>query len=166
PGELSRFGGASGWAARLGAGTADKFEMRRQRTLVPDFVAEVVRKHLSRIYAREVRREGNPPQYDEWAADVDGKGTSVDRWFRHQVAPLLYTLGTLDVFADHPSPPPGETIRTDADRRRLGLSKVVAKVIQPNDVLWWKLNPDGSYKEVLDREWHEDDEGTGKVERF
>lgn len=142
----------------------DDFELRRLRTPVPDFVAEVVRKHLSRIYAREVRREGNPAEYEAWARDVDGRGTSLDHWMRHSYAPLLYTLGTLDVLCDHPRAPDGEPIRTDADRRRLGLSRVVARVVMPWDVLWWRLDPDGSYAEVLDREWfvEEEDPATGR----
>ena len=38
--------------------TDDDYELRRARTPVPTFVAEAVETHLSRIYAREVKRVG------------------------------------------------------------------------------------------------------------
>ena len=94
--------------------TDDDYELRRARTPVPTFVAEAIDTHLSRIYAREVRREG-PDRLMRWWADVDGCGTSIDQWMAEAVAPLLLTLGQLDLCFDHPAPPRG---RGGRDPRR------------------------------------------------
>ena len=55
---------------------------------VPTFVAEAIDTHLSRIYAREVKRVGDE-RLMAWWADVDGCGTSIDQWMAETVAPLL-----------------------------------------------------------------------------
>src|SRR5262249_9611026 len=59
--------------------TDDDYELRRARTPVPTFVAEAVNTHLSRIYAREVKRVG-ADALSRWWSDVDGRGTSIDQW--------------------------------------------------------------------------------------
>src|SRR5262249_51181782 len=85
----------------------DDYEYRRSRTPVPEFVAEAVEVHLSKVYDQEVRREG-PDDLLAWWRDVDGRGTPVDDWMRETVAPLLLVLGCLDICLDHPTAPPGE----------------------------------------------------------
>ena len=42
----------------VGPATDDDYELRRARTPVPTFLAETVETHLSRIFAREVMRDG------------------------------------------------------------------------------------------------------------
>jgi hypothetical protein len=79
----------------------DDYEYRRSRTPVPEFVAEAVEVHLSKVYDQEVRREG-PDDVVDWWRDVDGRGTPIDDWMRETVAPLLLVLGCLDVCLDHP----------------------------------------------------------------
>jgi hypothetical protein len=138
--------------------TDDDYELRRARTPVPTFVAEAVETHLSRIYAREVRRTG-PEALCAWWADIDGAGTPVDHWMAETVAPLLLVLGQLDVYLDHPALPEGETVETRADVVRLGLDRCVASVILPQDMLWWRLDPSGRrYVECLVLETSEIDQ--------
>lgn len=130
----------------------DDYEYRRSRTPVPEFVAEAVEFHLSKVYDQEVRREG-PDDLVSWWRDVDGRGTPVDDWMRETVAPLLLVLGCLDVCLDHPKAPPGEKITTRADELRLGLDRCVASYILPQNMVWWRLDAAGRYLECLVREY-------------
>ena len=140
--------------------TDDDYELRRARTPVPTFVAEAVDTHLSRIYAREVRREG-PDRLLRWWGDVDGCGASIDQWMAEVVAPLLLTLGQLDLRFDHPVAPEGEEVATRADAERLGLDRCLAAYILPEDMLWWRLDPTGHRnEECLVREFAEVDDAT------
>jgi hypothetical protein len=139
--------------------TDDDYELRRIRTPVPTFVAEAVEAHLSRIYAREVRRDG-PEHLRCWWADVDGCGTSVDHWMAETVAPLLLALGQVDLYLDHPRAPEGAEIATRADATRLGVDRCLASVLLPEDMLWWRLDTMGSrYAECLVLENAEDQDG-------
>jgi len=129
--------------------TDDDYELRRARTPIPTFVAEAVETHLARIYSREVKRNG-PDPLAAWWADVEGTGTTMDQWMAGTVAPLLLTLGQLDLHFDHPPAPEGERIETRADVERLGLDACLASVILPQHMLWWRLDPTGRrYEECL-----------------
>ena len=146
--------------------TDDDYELRRARTPVPTFVAEAIDTHLSRIYAREVRREG-PERLSDWWADVDGCGSSIDQWMAETVAPLLLTLGQLDLAFDHPAAPEGEEVETRADSERLGLDRCVGSYILPENMLWWRLDPTGHrYAECLVREYHEEVQGPAERYRY
>jgi hypothetical protein len=132
----------------------DDYELRRARTPVPEFVAEAVEIHLSKVYDQEVTREG-PTDLTEWWKDVDGRGTPIDDWMRETVAPLLLVLGCLDICLDHPKAPPGERIETRADELRLGLDKCVASYILPQNMVWWRCDDAGRYVECLVREYED-----------
>ena len=122
---------------------------------MPEFVAEAVEIHLSKIYDQEVNRAG-PTDLVEWWKDVDGRGTPIDDWMRETVAPLLLVLGCLDVcLYDHPQLPAGEHVKTRADELRLGLDKCVASYILPENMLWWKCDAAGRYTECLVREYRD-----------
>ena len=139
--------------------TDDDYELRRARTPVPTFVAEAIDTHLSRIYAREVRRAG-PDHLMGWWRDVDGSGTSIDQWMAETVAPLLLTLGQLDVCLDHPVAPADAEIHTRADVERLGIDRCLASYILPENMLWWRLDDSGQrYEECLVLEVVEADAG-------
>jgi hypothetical protein len=139
--------------------TDDDYELRRARTPVPTFVAEAIDTHLSRIYAREVKRVG-PDRLMKWWSDVDGCGTTIDQWMAETVAPLLLTLGQIDLVFDHLEAPEGEEVRTRADVERLGLDRCLASYILPENMLWWRLDATGQrYDECLVREYHESAEG-------
>lgn len=139
--------------------TDDDYELRRSRTPIPTFLAETVETHLSRIYAREVRRTGPEPLV-AWWADVDGCGTTIDQWMTETVAPLTLTMGQIDILMDHPPAPDGEKVETRADALRLGLDRCVASYILPENMLWWRLDPSGHrYEECLVLERHETDDG-------
>lgn len=130
--------------------TDDEFELRLARTPIPGFVSEAIGIHLGRIYSREVRREApdNHPIKDWWR-DVDGRGSSIDDWMQSTIAPILSVLGLLDLIFDHPPAPAGEEVRTRADVARLRLGACVAGYILPENLIWWKLLPDGRYAECL-----------------
>ncbi|MGC8642197.1 MAG: hypothetical protein ACP5XB_20225 [Isosphaeraceae bacterium] len=135
--------------------TDDDYELRRARTPVPTFVAEAVETHLSRIYSREVHRQG-PDRLMKWWRNVDGQGASIDQWMSGTIAPLLLVLGQLDILIDHPPVPAGEEIRTRADEVRLGLNTCVASYILPENLVWWALDRLGRYDECVVREVQED----------
>jgi hypothetical protein len=152
--------GLSGLADDPGmSATDDDYELRRARTPVPTFVAESIETHLSRIYAREITREG-PPALMAWWGDVDGCGTPIDHWMTETVAPLLLALGQVDICIDHPPLPEDEIVSTRADAQRLGLDGCLAAVILPEDMLWWRLDATGSrYVECLVHERCETEAG-------
>ncbi len=148
--------------------TDDDYELRRARTPVPTFVAEAIDTHLSRIFAREVHREG-PERLMAWWSDIDGCGTSVDQWMAETVAPLLLTLGQLDLCFDHPALPDDAVVETRADAERLGLDRCLASYILPENMLWWRLDAtEHRYEECLVREFVEVDDGplVGLVVRY
>jgi hypothetical protein len=137
--------------------TDDDYELRRARTPVPGFLAEVVERHTGKIYKKEVDRDG-PDEITAWWLDVDGKGTSIDQWMTETIGPLLLVLGQLDIVLDHPAVPKDEQVNSRADEIRLGLDSVVASYILPENVLWWCLDARGRYKEVLIREVQDNQE--------
>jgi hypothetical protein len=150
------------YAGMLGADPAataqdDDYELRRARTPVPEFVAEAVEIHLSKVYDQEVSRAA-PSDLVEWWKDVDGRGTPIDDWMRETVAPLLLVLGCLDICFDHPRAPSGERIKTRADELRLGLDKCVASYILPQNMVWWRSDAAGRYLECLVREYQDPSE--------
>lgn len=130
----------------------DDYEYRRSRTPIPEFVAEAIELHLAKIYDQEVHREG-PADLKAWWKDCDGRGMAADDWMRETVAPLLLVLGCLDIVIDHPKAPPGEKIETRADELRLGLDRCVASYILPQNMVWWRLDAAGRYRECLVREY-------------
>lgn len=137
--------------------TIDDYEMRRARTPAPSFLPDVIETHLSRIYARDVEREG-PLPLQAWWEDVDGRGTSIDDWMADDVGPLLLALGQLDIYCDRPVKPDDEALVSQADVLRLRLDRCVASYVLPENMVWWRLNPDGSYAECLVREFPEGDD--------
>jgi hypothetical protein len=174
-GQASYFGGA---IPSIGAGeqdytcdpaysaSDDDYELRRARTPIPTFVAESVDTHLSRIYAREVKRIG-PASLMKWWADVDGCGTTIDQWMSETIAPLLLVLGQLDLFMDHPQAVETDLVETQADIHRLGLDRCVASYILPENMLWWKMDANNqNYLECLVLETQDTEEGIESCYRF
>jgi hypothetical protein len=152
-------------AAGPGPATDDDYELRRARTPVPTFVAEAIETHLSRVYSREVRRSG-PEDLIGWWRDVDGCGSSIDRWMAETAAPLLLVLGQLDFYVDHPGLPDGEVVATRADVERLGLNRCIASILLPEDVVWWRLDETGTrYEECLVRERVDASDGAEELYR-
>lgn len=133
----------------------DDFQYRRARTPVPALVEYAAEAHLSKLYAREVEREG-PPDLTEWWLDVDGRGSTIDDWMQDVVAPLLLVLGQLDVLFDHPPKPDGAEIRNAADQDYHGLSGCVASHILPQNLTWWRVDRMGAYLEAVVAEYQED----------
>ncbi len=149
--------GAGPFPGQLGADAAataqdDDYELRRSRTPVPEFVAEAVETHLAKVYDQEVSRDG-PEDLVDWWKDVDGAGTNIDDYMRETVAPLLLTLGTLDIVVDHPKIAPGQVVKTKADEIAAGLDKVVASFILPVNMVWWRTDAAGRFLECLVREY-------------
>ena len=151
PGMYGAFPGMLG-ADPAATAQDDCYETRRARTPPPEFVAEAVGIHLSKVYDQEVTREGQT-DLTEWWEDVDGCGTPIDDWMRETVAPLLLVLGCLDVCLDHPKAPAGQTVNTRADEQALGLDACCASVILPENMVWWRLGQDRRYTECLVREY-------------
>jgi hypothetical protein len=159
PGEYPQPPGPNGlpdWAEGAPS-TGDEYELRRALTPVPGFVAEAVETHLSKIYAKEVRREFPKTPLGErlaaWARDVDGCGTTIDEWVREEVAPLFSTLGQLDFRFDHPRAPAGQDVATAADAQRLGLDRCVASYVLPENLTDWSLDASKRYARAVVREW-------------
>lgn len=133
----------------------DDYELRRARTPVPTFLADVTKRHLGKIYSQEIEREG-PPALVEWWKDVNGEDTSIDEWMSVTVAPLLMVLGQLDICIEPPPIPSGEKVVSRFDELRLGLDSLVAKYILPQNVPWWKMDRRREYLEVIVREVGDD----------
>lgn len=150
----------------------DDYEMRRARTPVPEFVREAIEIHLGKIYDQEIRREGpvelkSDPGAEQapWWDDVDGAGRTIDDWMREDVAPLLMTLGCLDVCFDRPAPPEGQELLTRRDEIDAGQDRVIASIILPDNMVWWDEDYAGNYVECLVREYpaqaeYADDDGS------
>jgi hypothetical protein len=168
--DVNQYGTFPGMIGADPAATAqdDPYEFRRSVTPVPEFVAEAISIHLSKVYGKEVDRgspddddddaddtQTNPPELVEWWNDVDGKGTDIDDWMRETVAPLLLVLGNLDIVFDHPRVTPGTTIVTRADEKAQGLDKCVASTILPQNMVWWRTDNAGRYTECLVREYQD-----------
>lgn len=130
----------------------DVFEYRRARTPVPEWVAEVVDIHLGKVYDQSISRTG-PPALEEWWKNVNGGGMPIDDWMREEIAPLLMVLGTIDICIDHPAPPHGVPIVTQADEQQYGLDRVVASYILPENMVWWANDHAGNFVECLVREF-------------
>lgn len=141
-----------------GSTVADDYGLRLARTPVPTFVSDAIDTHLSRIFAREVDRDG-PKALLDWWDNVDGRGMTADQWMADTIAPLLLVCGNLDIVLDHPSVAANESPTTQADVIRLGLTAVVAAYVLPENMLWWRLNPDGTYAECIVRECSVDLDG-------
>lgn len=134
--------------SETGADGRDIYAMRLKRTPVPKVVARNIGNHLSRIYAREITRKG-PAQLKTWWENVDGCGTSIDRWMQETVSPLLLVLGQIDLVLDFPLADPGVEVRTLRDRTDLKQDRCVANIILPENLVWWKKNRRKRYVEVL-----------------
>jgi hypothetical protein len=128
--------------------------LRLARTPVPGFLESAVETHLSKIYGREIARDG-PPDLIEWWTDVDGRGMSIDQWMEETVAPLLLVFGQIDLMFDHPPAPSGKPIATQADVEAYDLNRCVADVILPQNLKWWKIDLAGRYTECMVVEWAE-----------
>jgi hypothetical protein len=135
--------------------TDDDYELRRARTPVPTFVHEAVDTHLSKIYAKEVSRTAPLPLM-VWWNNVDGRGTTIDQWMTDTLAPLLLVCGCLDVVVEFPPAPPDVEINSLADQIRYGLHHPVIDYILPENVVYWSLDKEGKYLEVLIREVQDD----------
>ena len=138
---------------------------------MPDFTAECIGIHLAKVYEQEVRRDG-PPELIAWWKDVDGCGTPIDDYMKDTVAPAVLVNGLIDVCLDHPRVPAGEKVVTRADELRLGLDKVVASLILPQNMVWWRKDAANRYLECLVREYMDPsdrvdvDEDGDKIDRM
>lgn len=148
PGENWPLSGHGGQPT-IGPSTDDDFELRRFRTPVPTFLSEVVETHLSRIFSKEIMREG-PEALRLWWNDVNGCGLTIDQWMMETIAPLLLTLGQIDIVIDRPRAPEGVSIETRADCARFGLDRCVSRFVLPENMVWWRLDETGGeYAECL-----------------
>jgi hypothetical protein len=130
------------------------YEIRRQRTPVPNFLSNFVEKQLSKIYKRPISRDGGA-EIMAWCDDIDGRDTSLNDWMREVIAPLICALGMIDVSFDHPVISPGEPpiLGRETDPRK----QCVARYYLPENVLWWDLDyTKRYYLEVIVREWEWD----------
>jgi hypothetical protein len=140
------------------------YELRRQRTPVPNMLATFIRKQLSKIYKRPIAVEAEESLL-AWSENIDGRETTLEEWMRNVVGPLLCALGMIDVGFDHPERPEGEPILFDDDLSD-SRKRCIVYYILPTNVLWWKRDYTGQYYiELLVREFHEDESGK-TVERF
>jgi hypothetical protein len=131
--------------------TDDDYELRRARTPVPTFVPDAVKRHLGKIYTREIDREV-PENLAEWMKDVTGQGEGIDQWMSLTFAPLFMVLGHLDVLIEPPAVPEGDQVQSRADEIRLKLHTAVISHILPENLPWWELNRDRTYRRLVVRE--------------
>jgi len=154
------YGAATVGSDPLIRATDDDYELRRARTPVPTFVREAVDRDIGKVFSRKPNRTIPSTGFEdlhEWTEDVDGRGTTLPEWIEQTVGPVFLTVGHIDILFDHPIAPEGEAIRTQSDADRLGLSRCVASFVLSENVVWWKLKPNGTYKEVVVREYSDPD---------
>ena len=148
----------------LATATDDDYELRRARTPSPLIVKEAISDHLDRVQARKVKRAG-PAALTAWWDDVDGSGTPVDDWMAEAVAPALLACGQIDIYLDHPRAPEGAEIHSRADAAAAGVDRCVARVILPENLVWWRLDAAGCrYAECLVREYPDGDDLNGMAQ--
>jgi hypothetical protein len=163
-------GGVGEWDSLDQVETGSEYAFRKAMTPVPNFVAEAIGQHLSRIYAREVNRtaDGLPAdlkaKLQGWWDDVDGSGQEIDDWMRETIAPLFLAQGLIDLAFDHPEAPEGMTPRSRAEEREYGIDRCVASYILPQNVPNWKLSPNKEYRWVNIIEY--DDDGNEQYRRW
>ena len=141
-------------SALLEAAANSTYDTRLARTPVPSFFQEIVYKYVSRIYSKEIQREG-PDAVEMWWSDIDGMGTDIADWMSDTVAPLLIALGQLDIVVQPPEAPPGVNVRTRADEKAAGLDRVNASIILPDNLVWWEKDRQDRYVQALIEEWWE-----------
>ena len=154
-GEGAGYGPYPGMLGADPAATAgdDDYELRRSRTPVPEFVAEAVEIHTSKVYNEEVERDG-PADITVWWEDVDGRGTPIDEWMKEVISPLFLVCGNLDVLIDRPRVPEGlKPPETLLDEEEMELDRAVASYILPENMVWWKNDAADRYVECLVREY-------------
>lgn len=132
----------------------DLYAMRLTRTPVPEIVATTVEIHLSKIFAREIDREGSA-ELVKWWSNVEGRATPtpIRQFMEETVAPLLMTLGQLDILIEHPAAPEDARVETRRDLVDLGLTSAVASIILPENIPYWELDRQGCYERVVVAEW-------------
>jgi hypothetical protein len=156
--DLGQFPGALG-SDRHALTTNDSYEFRRARTPVIRFMAQAIDLHLSRIYSREVKRSG-PPELEEFWKDVDGCGRSIDEYWQETIAPILMSVGFIDLVFDHPAKEPDALVESKADQVAQGLDKCVMSYVLPENMVWWKLDAQENYLECVVQELHDADDGS------
>lgn len=137
--------------------TESDYDMRWARTPYNKFMAGAIRKHLSKIYSRQPHRKGPDALMKFWK-DVDGAGTTIEKWMSESFAPVLLSLSNLDVLFTHPDRPEDEPVNSRADELRLNLDGCIVQTILPWDMVWWRLNKRRRYAECLVAECDEDGE--------
>jgi hypothetical protein len=140
----------------------EMFKLRRDRTPVPQFLPMFVDKIMGKIYKRKIERTG-PANLIAWTENVDSRRTSLDEFMRDTVAPILCSVGMIDVAFDHPA----------ADPLRPGLfgepdpAGCVVKIILPEHMLWWIKDTSGFfYVECMVREYVYDEIDNKYVYQF
>lgn len=135
------------------------YDIRRQRTPVPNFLSNFIEKQLAKIYKRPISREGGDDVM-AWCDNIDGRETSMDEWMRETIAPLLCAIGMIDIAFDHPMMSEGEPpiLGRDTDLA----SQCVASFYLPENVLNWELDyTKRYYLEVWLQEWEWDEDANG-----
>lgn len=127
----------------------DLYAMRLARTPIPEVLCRTIELHLSKVLGQPVHRDG-PTDVTTWWDDVDGRGTPIADWIAEEAGPLLLALGQIDLVAERPYAADGTLVRTLADQRALGLDTAVVRVVLPENLVWWRLDPRGrEYEEAL-----------------
>ena len=107
----------------------DDYEYRRSRTPVPEFVAEAVEIHLSKVYDQEVRREGpgRPGGLVEGRGRTRHAGRRLDARDRRAAAPGARLPRRLP----RPSPGPAGGEDRDAGRRAAAGNRPLRRQLHP-----------------------------------
>lgn len=124
------------------------FEYRRSRTPVPTLVPYAVEAHTSKLYSREVERDG-PPELLEWWKNIDGMGATIDEFMEGTLSQLLLVLGCIDFVAGRPVKPKDVNVESIHDQEHFRLTKCIGSYILPQNMLWWRLDTSGMYSECL-----------------
>jgi len=114
------------------------------RTVVDTYVAHIFRKANS-IY----RRGDEEGDYERFLSDVDLRGNSMNTFMEEQVAPAAQIFGQVFVIVDKPKFK--GKFNSKAEEREKGIRPYLV-VVDPRDVMDFRLDPRGSFLWIRIRE--------------
>jgi hypothetical protein len=136
---------------RMGKGTSiqepsGQFNWRKAASFAMDYCADLVDLRVGNLFLSAPQRSYDDSPYkafiDEFLADVDGAGTSMDEFMRKAVREQ-YVNG-VDIIIDKTAAPEGTQPRTLADEQTLGI-RPVAMLRGPLERVDWSADHAGRY---------------------
>ena len=115
-----------------------KFNKRREIAHYSNYVAAILDLHLAYVLRAAFQRQ-IPDAVSKWAADVDGRGTSMGRMLKEVIGKRAAAVGWCPVLLEMPQAQEG---LSQAQAAAQGVRPVLVP-LAPVNVLRWSVAPDG-----------------------